>query len=619
MDNWLKKKRYRPNKKGIDYQHSDENDEKEHIKRKYDYPLEKHSISNQSSKKTTKNIVNNTSITNNTEKINNNNNNVKYVSKLITKEKELVEGNKELEVLKKTLENEKINKIDNKVGFNNIKHYYNRYLEAFKDKSIIEEVWIKDKKCLDIGCNDGTLTFIYAIVYQAESIEAIDIDRSIINKAISNRKFIIDTNFTPEKSEKNCLVMVDKDKGLGINKSNNIIENSVSSINTKNTEITNTKSHCNESDHTNHTDKTNHIEYTKNTNLSKTEVNNETQNVIADRIINEENVDNSENLNKLEEVKQQDKEKVQEQLVVDKHENSDNITTFTKINTTNTSNTTDNNKINTDINTEKIINITDKVVNNINNTESFKLNLKKNFEVKSLLQKISKMPKSFLMNKHYKNTINLKNKSNNINKEDNQNNNKDNSNNINKDNPNKINKDINKYIKNNQYNKHYKHNQNSIDIQDLEKKEKLINIKNPKNKNFPENTIFHTENILLRITNKDITETYDTIFCLSVTKWIHLNYGDIGLEVLFYLIYKLLKKEGILILEPQEWRSYQKHLNKKVEKGNNEKVIKRHLKFNPIYFNKYLIDTYGYKLIKEGLPLSNSKTMIQRKIYIFQK
>ena len=61
------------------------------------------------------------------------------------------------------------------------------------------------------------------------------------------------------------------------------------------------------------------------------------------------------------------------------------------------------------------------------------------------------------------------------------------------------------------------------------------------------------------------------------------------------------------------------HMNKN---GNKEKLVHNNnefLKFHPDSFNKYLIDTYGYKIIKEELLPSNSKTMIQRKIYIFQK
>ncbi|KAE9600327.1 putative RNA methyltransferase bin3, bin3-type S-adenosyl-L-methionine binding protein [Lupinus albus] len=53
-------------------------------------------------------------------------------------------------------------------------------------------------------------------------------------------------------------------------------------------------------------------------------------------------------------------------------------------------------------------------------------------------------------------------------------------------------------------------------------------------------------------------EHYDTIVCLSVTQWIHLNWGDDGLMTLFRKIRDLLRPGGLFVLEPQKWKSYRR-------------------------------------------------------------
>eukprot|EP01044_Picomonas_judraskeda_P003822 COSAG03_NODE_324_length_8972_cov_5.452271_8_plen_447_part_00 len=49
--------------------------------------------------------------------------------------------------------------------------------------------------------------------------------------------------------------------------------------------------------------------------------------------------------------------------------------------------------------------------------------------------------------------------------------------------------------------------------------------------------------------------TYEIILCLSVTKWIHLNWGDAGLQTLFRRVWESLPTDGtgLFIMEPQPW------------------------------------------------------------------
>lgn len=44
----------------------------------------------------------------------------------------------------------------------------------------------------------------------------------------------------------------------------------------------------------------------------------------------------------------------------------------------------------------------------------------------------------------------------------------------------------------------------------------------------------------------------------SITKWIHLNDGDEGLEAFFKRVFDVLKPGGKFVLEPQPWDSYGK-------------------------------------------------------------
>ncbi|KAE9464453.1 hypothetical protein C3L33_03618, partial [Rhododendron williamsianum] len=103
---------------------------------------------------------------------------------------------------------------------------------------------------------------------------------------------------------------------------------------------------------------------------------------------------------------------------------------------------------------------------------------------------------------------------------------------------------------------------------------------------------------------------------LSVAKWIHLNWGDDGLIILFAKIWKLLEPGGILILEPQPWNSYYKNrLVSEMAQTNYHNI-----KIYPEGFQEVLLDKIGFRMVENiSSRLSGSKSGFDRPILAFWK
>uniref|UniRef100_A0A182WD20 RNA methyltransferase n=1 Tax=Anopheles minimus TaxID=112268 RepID=A0A182WD20_9DIPT len=120
----------------------------------------------------------------------------------------------------------------------------------------------------------------------------------------------------------------------------------------------------------------------------------------------------------------------------------------------------------------------------------------------------------------------------------------------------------------------------------LSGKEYQMDIGRTENK-FPHNVRFKTMNYVVKeesLINYD-TQQYDLILCLSVTKWIHLNYGDVGLKIAFKRMFNHLRPGGKLILEAQNWASYKKKKKLTATIFENYKRIE----FMPSRFHDYLL------------------------------
>ncbi|CAL1677994.1 unnamed protein product [Lasius platythorax] len=142
--------------------------------------------------------------------------------------------------------------------------------------------------------------------------------------------------------------------------------------------------------------------------------------------------------------------------------------------------------------------------------------------------------------------------------------------------------------------------------------------KNKQHKGFPYNVTFVQGNYVLEDDSLLCAEQpqFDTILCLSITKWIHLNFGDAGLKQTFKRMHAQLRPGGVLVLEPQGWASYIK------KKNLTERIYKNYhnIEFRPQKFTQYLLSSeVGFcKCEVVSIPPHPSKGF-QRPIHLFTK
>ncbi|XP_069738548.1 7SK snRNA methylphosphate capping enzyme [Phaenicophaeus curvirostris] len=135
---------------------------------------------------------------------------------------------------------------------------------------------------------------------------------------------------------------------------------------------------------------------------------------------------------------------------------------------------------------------------------------------------------------------------------------------------------------------------------------------------FPHNVVFVTGNYVPEREEAVAAQRpeFDVVLCLSLTKWVQLNWGDEGLKRLFRRAYRHLRPGGILLLEPQPWASYRKR------KGLTETTYRNYqrIRLRPEQFPSYLtspeVGFDSYELL--GTPQHAAKGF-QRPIYLFHK
>lgn len=136
--------------------------------------------------------------------------------------------------------------------------------------------------------------------------------------------------------------------------------------------------------------------------------------------------------------------------------------------------------------------------------------------------------------------------------------------------------------------------------------------------NFPNNVFFMQGNYVLDY--DELLETqrpeFETILCLSLTKWVHLNWGDIGLKRLFKRMYAQLHPGGRMLLEAQAWPSY----GKKKKMTETTLYNYQHIQLRPEQFTEYLLSReVGFSTCEVIDTPFNASKGFRRPIQLFTK
>ncbi|PAV77975.1 hypothetical protein WR25_04281 [Diploscapter pachys] len=123
---------------------------------------------------------------------------------------------------------------------------------------------------------------------------------------------------------------------------------------------------------------------------------------------------------------------------------------------------------------------------------------------------------------------------------------------------------------------------------------------------FPDNVWFRKENYVLENeTLLDMVEPeFEVIMALSITKWIHLNFGDDGMRLFFKRAFKQLLPGGRFVLEAQHFGTYKKRARMTETTKKNYFSIE----FKPDDFEMYLLEEIGFERVEHlGVPQAKSK------------
>ena len=105
------------------------------------------------------------------------------------------------------------------------------------------------------------------------------------------------------------------------------------------------------------------------------------------------------------------------------------------------------------------------------------------------------------------------------------------------------------------------------------------------------------------------------ILCFSSLKYVHLNFGDLGVKALFLKAFDQLEPNGMFIVEAQFWRSYKK----KKSFSERTKTQYAQIKIRPHLFKTYL-QMIGFEHFITLMPEKDKQTgEFERPIMVFKK
>lgn len=135
---------------------------------------------------------------------------------------------------------------------------------------------------------------------------------------------------------------------------------------------------------------------------------------------------------------------------------------------------------------------------------------------------------------------------------------------------------------------------------------------------FPNNIIFLEHNYVLarnELVDKQ-TACFQTIVCLSVTKWIHLNYRDEGLKRFLKRIYNHLEPGGLFVLEMQPFDNYRRSAKLSKRLRANYYTIK----FKPEQIDDYLLShEVGFREVLLAATTEHQHAGFRRPLKVYLK